>query len=478
MKRTGSIVYIVVCLMLCILPFAGMAVYRTEVTTENKTLAEFPGLQKDGHFNMEFFDELSAYFEDHFAFRQELVAADANIQSRIFKVSNVDTVLVGKEGWLYYTDTIDDYLGQNVMTDRQVFNTVHNLSLLQQYVVDRGADFLFTVAPNKNSLYGGNMPYYAGYKVDEVSNIDLIKPRLLEIGIFYTDLYEPFERERETLYLKRDSHWNNKGAVLAYDTLLDSVMMEHETYEGVTALREKREYGDLNKMLYPLAAVPEWNYYYQHDNNWSYCSEEQDVEAAWLETQCPDGKGNLLMFRDSFGNTLIPLMAGQFESAAFSKGIPYRIAEYMEKCSPELVIAEKVERNLDEYMLTPPIMQGPEIMLEEIKEGNDRFDAVIEIEELLDDTNYWIVSGKVEGENIETDARIYVHLINGEISKTYEAFTTVADDSDYGYTLYLQKDELQSTGLVSNNSVRIEILVEDSNGLQHTGEINISLKQP
>ena len=103
---------------------------------------------------------------------------------------------------------------------------------------------------------------------------------------------------------------------------------------------------------------------------------------------------------------------------------------------------------------------------------------VIEIEELFDDTRYWIVSGKVEGENIETDARIYVHLISGEISKTYEAFTTVVDDSDYGYTLYLQKDELQSTGLVSNNSVRIEILVEDSKGLQHTGEINISLKQP
>lgn len=478
MKRKASIVYIVVCLLFCVLPFAGMAVYKTEVTTENKTLAEFPKLQKDGQFNREFFEGLSAYFEDHFAFRQELVTADANIQSRIFKVSNVDTVLVGTEGWLYYTDTIDDYLGQNVMTERQVFNTVHNLLLLQEYVTDRGADFLFTVAPNKNSLYGDHMPYYASYKVDKVRNIDLIKPQLAEQDIAYVDLYEPFGREWETLYLKRDSHWNNKGAVLAYNTIFDSIMAEHETYEGVTALREKKEYGDLNKMLYPLNAEPEWNYYYQYDAGWSYCSEDRDVEAAWLETQCPDGNGNLLMFRDSFGNTLIPLMAEQFEYAAFTKGIPYRIAEYMEKCSPELVIAEKVERNLDEYMLTPPIMQGPELMPEAIKESDGTLEACIDMEELLDDAHYWMVSGKVEGENIETNAKIYVRLVNGEISKTYEAFTTVTDDSDYGYILYLQKDELQSTGLVRDNSVSIQILIGDSSGIQFIGEKEIALEQP
>ena len=70
MKKTGNVIYIVICLVICVLPFAGMTVYKTNTTTENKTLAAFPDWQKDGRWNRSYFDELSAYFEDHFAFRQ------------------------------------------------------------------------------------------------------------------------------------------------------------------------------------------------------------------------------------------------------------------------------------------------------------------------------------------------------------------------------------------------------------------------
>ena len=69
MKKTGNVIYIVICLVICVLPFAGMTVYKTNTTTENKTLAAFPDWQKDGRWNRSYFDELSAYFEDHFAFR-------------------------------------------------------------------------------------------------------------------------------------------------------------------------------------------------------------------------------------------------------------------------------------------------------------------------------------------------------------------------------------------------------------------------
>ena len=34
--------YIVIFMVMCILPFAGMAVAKTETTTENRTMAAFP----------------------------------------------------------------------------------------------------------------------------------------------------------------------------------------------------------------------------------------------------------------------------------------------------------------------------------------------------------------------------------------------------------------------------------------------------
>ncbi|MDD6070543.1 MAG: hypothetical protein PUC12_06970 [Clostridiales bacterium] len=477
MKKVGNIVYIGICLILCVLPFAGMTVYRTNITTENKTLAAFPNRKKDGKLNQKYFSDLSAYFEDHFAFRQELVSADAIIQSKVFGVSNVDTIMVGTDGWLFYTDTVDDYLKQNTMTERQVFNTVHNLSLLQQYVTGQGAEFLFTVAPNKNSLYDDNMPYYTNYKSSSKKNMDMLKPKLKEAGISYVDLFEAFEKEQEILYLKRDSHWNNKGAVLAYNTILDNLMITHETYETVKTIREKKEYGDLNKMLYPLNAKPEWNYYYQYDSHWSYVSKEQNVEAAWIETECPKGEGTLLMFRDSFGNTLLPLLAEQFSNASFSKAVPYRIAEYMEKCRPNLVLVEKVERNLDEYMQSPPVMPGPEVRLNSIEENDRKEDITLVMSEAIEDTDYWTFSGELKQNNIEADAKIYVRLNDGEKSKTYEAFTTSTEESDYGYLLYLSKNELQSLGFLSDRKITIDIITGEGNYYKLLNTKEIFLKE-
>lgn len=481
MKKTWNIIYIVCCLLICVLPFAGMAVYRTDTTTENKTLAGFPKWTVGGRFNTDYFDELSAYFEDHFAFRRELVSVDAKIQNAVFGVSNVDTVVAGTEGWLYYTDTVDDYLGQNVMTKRQVFNAVHNLSLLQQYVTEHGAQFRFTVAPNKNSLYGDNMPYYLQHKAGKVRNIGLLKDELIKADIAYVDLFEPFQRSGKTLYLKRDSHWDNEGAVLAYNTLMDSLEIGHETYETVQVIREEREYGDLNKMVYPMLAQPEWNSYYQYESGWSYTSADSDVEAAWLETECPKGEGSLLMFRDSFGNTLIPLMAEQFSKAAFSKSVPCRIAEYMEQCEPELVIVEKVERNLDEYMRTPPIMPAPEAVLEEIEEGEEQQDlsVTIHLQELMEDTTYWMLSGKIKGQGLDwmlsgkikeqgldVDTPIYVRLTAGEQTKCYEAFTVTDKSTDYGYRLFLKKEEMETFGLTDGKTVMVDILIRQGDTIR------------
>lgn len=64
----------------------------------------------------------------------------------------MDTVIVGKNDWLYYTASLDNYLGQNLMSDQEVYNAAYNLSIVQEYVQSRGAKFLVAVPPNKNSL--------------------------------------------------------------------------------------------------------------------------------------------------------------------------------------------------------------------------------------------------------------------------------------------------------------------------------------
>ena len=108
-KKIWYLIYIAAVLIFVLIPFAGMSVAATNETTENKELVEFPELRTDGTWNPHFLGDLGVYFEEHFAFRQELVAANALLRGRLLGVSASDQVLVGKDGWLYYTGTLDDY---------------------------------------------------------------------------------------------------------------------------------------------------------------------------------------------------------------------------------------------------------------------------------------------------------------------------------------------------------------------------------
>ena len=58
MKRsTGNIIFVTVCMAVGLIPFVGMSVAKTETTTENRVLSEWPSLSKDGSFNVNFLPE-------------------------------------------------------------------------------------------------------------------------------------------------------------------------------------------------------------------------------------------------------------------------------------------------------------------------------------------------------------------------------------------------------------------------------------
>lgn len=470
MKHIGRISFIAACLIICLFPFAGMLVKPTNTAMGNQELAKLPKIWENGKWNRNYMRELGVYFQDHFAFRPELVTVDALIQSRVFRVSNTDSVILGDNGWLYYTSTRKDYLRQNPMTEREISNAAHNLSLVQQYVKGQGASFLFTVAPNKNSLYGENMPYYFQRKASNARNMEMLAPKLKEYGVAYLDLFSLFEAQDEILYLKRDSHWNQKGAVLVFNALLNQLEVEHDTYETVKALRLKEEYGDLNRMLYPLAAEPEWNYFYQKEPGFTYVTDTGSVEDAWIETENKKGSGALLMFRDSFGNTLLPLMADTFSRGYFSRGEPQNIGEYMEQCQPDVVILEKVERNIREFAENPPLLEGPAADLDGETLEVDT-DTTLELEENQNNTAYWTVSGILDKKYCTEDAKVYIRVADGEEEHVREAFLVSEEESDYGYRLYLLKDR------IFHDAIRLQVLTGTGDGLRVVKSVQVKLDE-
>ena len=135
MKKVFLTIFIAACLVLCVLPSLGMIFAPSNEPIGNEKETKFPALADDsGKLNTAYPTQLGEYYEQHFAFRPLAITADAKIQASVFTVSNNDSVVVGKDGWLYYSSTLDNYLGKNVFSDRKTNSIVHNLEIKTRFI--------------------------------------------------------------------------------------------------------------------------------------------------------------------------------------------------------------------------------------------------------------------------------------------------------------------------------------------------------
>ena len=419
----------------CLVPSLGMISGDGERSSENRELAKLPEFIGEDGLNPEFLKEAGEYFQDHFAYRNQLVTANALVMGKGFGVSAADGVIQGTDGWLYYKDSLNDYQGVELMSGRSIFNVAHTLRLMQDYVEKNGCAFLFAAAPNKNTLYGEHMPYYDQVCTGKESNLDRLTEQLEAEGVSFVDLKSVFQQQEEVLYHKRDSHWNNRGASLAADAMLDALGKLHISYINGDYEVRKDFIGDLDKMLYPEALTPEEEIYYEKGFSWSYVEEVENNFAPRISTTGNLASGSLVMYRDSFGNALLPFLAEAYGKAYFSRGIPYQLTD-LDACQADTVIVERAERFLPEMAENPPVMEGALAIVPETAQ-------VLEGEELKNGTcssqgMYTKLSGTIDSEKLEETSRIYVQ--NGMMA--YEAFPVTNADGMEGFVLYVENGKL------------------------------------
>lgn len=463
--KKGKLIYCILFFAICLCPSLGMLVTKQETSSENRQLSEFPSPKtEEGKINVEWLSQAGDYFQEHFAFRNELVTGNALLHGRLLETSTADGVIQGKNGWLYYKDSLDDYLGQDLLSDRSLFNIAHMLSMTQQALEEKGVNFLFTIAPNKNSLYGDNMPYYDKLKVSDQTNRENLESWLTTEKVAYADLYQALMEEDEVLYHARDSHWNNKGAALAADVLMDALGKNHDSYEGESYTVRRDYTGDLDTMLYPLASTADDEIYYDKETTYATVEEIQSNFDPRITTVNPVKEGSLVMYRDSFGNALLPYMADAYANAYFSRGIPYQLMD-VETHSADTVIIERAERFLPEMSQFPPVLTAKEISLTEDQElqGSDgAVDVKIKPQGMTAQ-----LSGRIKEGLLDTDSRIYLK-VNGSVYEAFPMDVKVEEDlDDNGFCLYLPSE------LVAADGNDVEILIEKDNKIYNIYQNNI-----
>ncbi len=299
-----------------------------------------PVLIKDNHINNDFGSEFEEWFSKNFAFSDTVTDIYTDIKLAIFNEGN-NQVIPGKDSFLFFADTINDYVGLDRMSDDDIKRTAQALALFSKQSAEAGAEFLFVCAPNKNSVYGEYMP--ARYEKSGVpSDLDRLYAELDLLGVPYIDLRDALKQSDRLTYHKRDTHWNGTGALIAFGMITDRFGVEMPDYGEEIA--ETDFEGDLDALLYPGKTKYDVNTTRNFEGMFVFTSAYSNPMDLII-TSRSGADGKLLMFRDSFANALIPYAASSFGEVRMERTTPYNMAQ-LETYVPDYVIVEIAERNI------------------------------------------------------------------------------------------------------------------------------------
>ena len=352
-QERSDLLFLLVCLVLAAALSLGMLFFGPAEAKANELLTSRPVLHGDQGWNGHYLTELSDYVSDRFFLRQELVTAHNRLLAALGGGEAAD-VIAGRDGWLYYAATLDDYTGAGALSEAELSAAAQNLALMREYCESRGAAFLFVPAPNKNSLYDTAMPSY-GVKAAEHAAQRLLR-LASDAGVPCADLFTAFKARGETLYFAHDSHWNAKGAALAADEI-NAALGRQSAYFSADFSARTPHSGDLYEMRYPAGRDPETDFVYGGGLEFAREGSDTRPDSITINTSS-DGDGTLLMFRDSFGNALYPYLADSFAAARFSRATSYNL-NLADKLGADAVVVELVERNLRYLLRFTPVMPAP-----------------------------------------------------------------------------------------------------------------------
>jgi alginate O-acetyltransferase complex protein AlgJ len=320
-----------------------------------------------------------SYFVDHFAFRDSLIHWRAEVYWRGFGASSTDTVMAGRNGWLFYADDggLQDYVQTDPFPKDDLEAWRITLEKTRDWLAAKGIRYLVVFAPDKPAIYPEYMPtslrrMSPDYRVDrllrylgQTSDLDVIdlRPILTAAALKSpVPLYDPY-----------DTHWNDRGGLVGYEAITSKL---HQWFPAIvptpiagfipssSVMHPAGTHGDLARMM-GLAAGGgvEMGAFVPREGRVA-----KIVEPAVPNPYGEDGRvvteiaGSTLpravIFRDSFTSRLIPYLSEHFSRAVYLWENDFD-PDVVSQEHPDVVIQEYVARHLFTFVPSPELVPAP-----------------------------------------------------------------------------------------------------------------------
>jgi alginate O-acetyltransferase complex protein AlgJ len=332
---------------------------------ENRNLAKLPVIWKEGHININFGKDYETYLQDHFTARRFVIDTYQKVLAKINGEVQNEKAFEAKENWLFYKaeNAIGSYQNLNLFSANDLQKIVENLRAQKKYLDSQGIAFYIFVTPDKNRIYGEYYPDYIEKKNPQ-GRAELLSMYLeknaTDIRVIYPYKELINAKGESRLYLKTDTHWNEYGALIGYQSLMKIIVQSFPTikimeYTDFTFLPTSEPSGDLSDMLGVT-----WEDVKQRYGQDTYLKPMPIKPYSFVETQSEQNEsGNKIMvktenaskpykvfvYRDSFATALLPYISNTFgEVNYFWRHDFMHDQDKINLAKPDIVILEMVER--------------------------------------------------------------------------------------------------------------------------------------
>ena len=167
----------------------------------------------------------NAYLNDNTGCRPDIVRLNNQLDFWLFKKVHANTVVVGKDDFLFEQAYIDEYCGLDFAGEEPLRKEAIILKKIQDTLALIGKTFVFVYAPSKANFYPEKLPSeFIKKHPGTATNYKFFKRLCDSIGINYIDCNGWFKSMKDTtknlLISRQGIHWTVYGSLLAADSLI------------------------------------------------------------------------------------------------------------------------------------------------------------------------------------------------------------------------------------------------------------------
>lgn len=324
--------------------------------------------------------KFSSYYNDSFSLRGHLIYLNNLFTYKIFRVSASEKVIIGKQGWLFlgkatqFANEIDYIRNLQPFTEGQLRHWQILLEERRNWLEQRGIHYIFTIAPNKSTIYPELLPD-AIKKSPKPSRLDQLINHLQKNSTMKILDLRPALREAKKIrpvYHQTDTHWNDWGAYIAYREIINQLKRYYDfisprpvNYFRITQTTSRS--GDLAQMLSLTNIFSEkyWQMEPKIPPPFQLLPFKNPYPGRKLvkisALTCASGRlPTTLIINDSFIHQLRPFLSLEFSKFISAWDVQLNFfSKIIEKENVKIVIDEMAERKLlNRFPENPPELRN------------------------------------------------------------------------------------------------------------------------